>query len=396
MKKLIQRIVAKLGRRKFVKDYKKFCTEKVGHALVYYKTETLIVKSAREDYSHTNNMECYEMVKILNKMGLWVDMVDRTATPEDFAHLEDKYDIFIGLGAGDSGRYFPDIAAKIPSAIKVLYAMGPEPDLSDRVTRDRHNYFRKRHPEYPVVDRRLVSAVDTDRLYKMTDAIITIGNEFSFGSYEHLGKELHKIYFSTYSELRMGLGDLAKKNKKKFLYFGGSGNILKGLDLTLEAFEKNPDLELYIGAPAGEEDFNAFANPIIERCKNIHRLGFVDVKGELFRKVTAECGFVIMLSASEGAATSMTTCMRRGLIPVATIEDGLELGDYGYLISDIDPDKLALQIKEISNVADDEFKRRVLGTYAASGNYYTLARFSQSLEEAFWKILARKNFLIKS
>lgn len=389
MKKLIKRVLHKLARKKFVRGYDKFCREPIGRALVYYKTEPLALKSAREDQSHTNNWEAYEMARVLNRLGLVVDVIDRTADLEDVnKYVEDIYDIFIGLGAGDSGQYFPDIAERVPSAAKVLYAMGPEPDLSDQVTRERHNYFRRRHPEIPVIDRRLVSAVDTSRLYKATDAIITIGNEFSFGSYEQFGKDLHKIYFSSYPELGLPLADLPKRDQKKFFYFGGNGHITKGLDLVLEAFQKLPDYELYIGGPTGEDDFNAFMNPILEKHPNIHMLGFVDVKGELFRDVSSKCGYVILPSCSEGCATSVTTCMRRGLVPVVTVEAGIELGDWGYQIPDIDPEKMADFIREISSTPREEFLRRVVATYEGSF-MYTQANYSRTLEMAVRRILAK-------
>lgn len=396
MKKLFKRIAFKLARRTFVRGFDKYCTEKFGRALVYFKTEEFLLNGILQDFSHTNNWESYELACVLNRLGFVVDVIDRTAGLEDIKKLEDIYDIFIGIGAGDSGKFFPDIAAQVPKAIKVLYAMGPEPDLSDRVTRDRHNYFRARHPEFPVIDRRLVSAVDTKRLYAVTDAIISIGTEWSFGSYTSLGKDLYKIYLSTYPGLSMSSGDFSKKDPKKFLYFGGSGNIVKGMDLAIETFAKRPDLELYIGGPSGEEDFNAWAKPIVAKCPNIHMLGFMDVTSQSFRDLTAQCGYVIMPSASEGCATSITTCMRRGLIPVATIEDGIELGDYGYLISG-EGDLLAAVEKTVddtSRSSKEEFMRRVLGTYAGSA-VYTAASFSASVEKAILEILYKQKRLVK-
>lgn len=387
MTSLFKRIIFKLARRKFVRNFDCFSNKKNGKVLLYNKTEEYYLKGMFQDHSHPNNWESYEMGKIFNKLGYVVDVIDRTADLDDIKKIKDEYDLFLGLGAGDSGQYFSDIAERVPRAKKVLYAMGPEPDLSNKITKARHDYFRKRHPNIPVRDRRLICNVDTKRLYENVDEIITIGNEFSLGSYAHLGKPIHKVYLSTYHGLFINIEDLAKKDKKKFLYFGGNGNITKGLDLVLEVFSKHGELELLIGAPNSEEDFNAFADPIISSSPNIKRLGFVDVAGDLFSEVTENCGYVIMPSSSEGCATSVTTCMRRGLVPVVTRESGIEwVEKFGYLIPDGTIESVEKTVIQIANTSQEEFKEKVHETYRESFKY-TTESFARSFEDIIKKIM---------
>lgn len=391
---LLKRIIYKIARRKFVRNFSKFCTKKKGRALIYFKTEEFLLHGFFQDFSHVNNWESYEISRILNKLGFVVDILDRTATLDDIEkYIQNNYDLFVGIGAGDSGQYFADIAERIPKAIKVLYAMGPEPDLSNTITKARHDYFRLRHPGVPVLDRRMITAVDTKRLYHNTDVILTIGNEFSHDSYLHLGKDVHKIYLSTYPGLSFDQGEIFFKNPKKFLYFGGNGNIVKGLDLVLEVFEKHPELELYIGAPDNENDFNIFAHPIIQRCKNIHKLGFIDVTGQLFQDITKICGYVILPSASEGCATSVTTCMRRGCIPVVTIEAGVPLGNFGFLVSSGTIEAVETTVIGAAYLQKDEFTRRVQEAYTESFKY-THSHFSSSVEGAVTAILKKHNYLV--
>lgn len=394
MASLIKRIAYKIARKKFVRGFDKFCTNKKGRALVYFKTEEFMLHGFFQDFSHVNNWESYEISRILNTLGFVVDIIDRTATISDIKkYIKDEYDIFIGIGAGDSGQYFSDIAERIPKAIKVLYAMGPEPGLSNRITKERHDYFRRRHPDIPIIDRRLITAVDTDRLYRNVDSIITIGNDFSYGSYLRLNKDLHKIFLSTYPGLFSTKEDIFSKNPKKFLYFGGNGNITKGLDLVLEVFEKRPDLELYIGAPSGEEDFNVFANKIINKSPNIHNLGFVDVTSEKFINVTKECAFVVLPSSSEGCATSVTTCMRRALVPIVTIEAGIDIGSFGILVEDGTVEAVGDSIDKASKINKDEVIRRAEASYSESEKY-THKSFSISVDKAIRDILHKHGFLI--
>ena len=392
---IFKQVVNKIARRKFVKNFDKYCVEKHGYALIYYKTESFAIGNLFKDFSHVNNQESYEIGKILNELGFVVDVIDRTADLDDIKKYikEDKYDIFIGLGAGDSGRYFPDIAERLPRAVKVLYAMGPEPDLSDRITKERHNYFRARHPDIPIIDRRVINNVNTNRLYKNTDCIITIGNDFSYGSYLNLGKDVYKIFLGTYEYLNFDIKDVGDKSPKKFLYFGGNGNITKGLDLVLEVFENNPELELYVGAPETEKDFNVFSKPIFEKCSNIHNLGFVDVSSKFFRGITASCGYVVLPSSSEGCATSVTTCMRRGLIPIVTNEAGIDIGDFGILVKEGTVEAVEEAVLKASSITRDDFERRIAETHEESKNY-TNDNFKTTMKVALEEILIKRGFLV--
>ncbi|HLP86293.1 MAG TPA: glycosyltransferase [Candidatus Paceibacterota bacterium] len=379
--KLIKKILKKVFRKKFIKNFRKFCNEKNGHALLYYKTDYFLFNGALEDRSHTNEWESYEIARILNKLGFWVDIADRTINLKDIEKIKDKYEIFIGIGAGDSGRYFKNIASKLNSAVRVLYALGPEPNLSNKITKERHNFFLQRHPGTDIEVRRLIKEVDIDDSIRFVDAIITNCNEWGIEGYKKFEKAIKRVWLSSYPKLNSSCNEIFKKDQKKFMYFGGNGNITKGLDLIIESFVNLPELELYIGAPKSEEDFNLIYKPILEKAKNIHFIGFMDVKSNLYRKITSECGYVILPSSSEGCATSVTTCMRRGLIPVVTKEAGVDIGNFGYNIEDININKIEERVREIANSNREEFIKRSFGAYIESFKY-TQANFSFTFERA--------------
>lgn len=366
---MLRRIIHKIFRRKFVRNYHKHCVRKIGHALLYYKTDPLVFKSTARDTSHTNHWEIVEIVRILNKLGYWVDVIDRTANLSDIQkNIKDKYDIFIGLGAGNSGRYYPEVASKTSSALKVLYATGSETELSKALMLKRYDYFYKRYPGTNVKVRRVIRNVDINKVMSYTDVIFSIGNEFSAGSYRKFGKPIFRINPSSSPNLRANIFQLQQRNPRKFVYFGGNGNIVKGLDLAIEAFSQIPELELYICAPK-EPDFDNVYSDVIARSKNIHFLGFIEVGGSVFNKLVSKCGYVILPSSSEGIATSVTTCMRCGLVPVVTRECGIDVGDFGHIIGDVEVGKLADQIKKISKVSLDELYERSVKTYLDSFKY---------------------------
>lgn len=386
--KLFKRIIYKLARRKFVRGFDTYCQEKTGRALMYYKTEKFLLGEMFQDFSHPNNWESFEMAKILNELGFVVDILDRTAGSSEVERIKDEYDIFIGIGAGNSGKQYSSIAKRLPSAIKVLYALGPEPELGNKTIIDRYNYFFKRHPDIHVEMRRLYYKININEVVGNSDFIFINGGEFTKNSYSKFNKDIFRVFSSSHPGLDSKPEEVHLKKQNKFLFFGGGGNFTKGLDLAIEAFSQLPNLELYIGAPDSEEEFNKIYLPIVEKSKNIHFLGFIKIGSNLFNKVTSECGYVILPSCSDGCPTSVTTCMRRGLIPVVTYETGLDVGDFGYLIKDIGIDSLAAQVLEISKEPREEFNRRSLKTYAESFQY-TRENFSKTFRESVQAIMKR-------
>ena len=160
--------LANLLKRKIIKDYRKDCHKKLGHVLLYYKTSPFVF-SFFDQYTHTNNWEVLAIVKILNKLGFWVDVLDRDIDLADVKKIEDKYDLFIGLGAGNSGKYFANLAGKLTKAKKIFYAAGPEPELSNQLVLDRYKYFKIRHPGSDVKLRRMITEVDIEKAMANTE-----------------------------------------------------------------------------------------------------------------------------------------------------------------------------------------------------------------------------------
>lgn len=377
----------KLLRKQIVKDLDDFCTVKNGRALLYYKTDSLVFRSVANNPSHVNHWEIIEIVRVLNRLGFVVDVIDRTVKPETIQKVEDKYKVFIGIGAGDSGKHYADIAKKVPSAVKIFYALGPEPDESNRITLARYDYFWQRHPGVKVEIRRTINHVDIDECMKNTDAILSCGSDFALHTFDKHNKPIYKLPPSSAPAIQFPLAGLEQKDPKKFLYFGGNGNIVKGLDLVIEAFAEMPEYELFICAPQTETDFNEFYKDTLEKSKNIQFVGFIQIGGETFYDLTSKCSYVIFPSASEGAATSVTTCMRAGMIPIVTPEAGIDPAERcGKVMTDISIEGIKKLIHELGDASQEEIKEKSIKTYQESV-IYTQGNFSQTLESTLIKIL---------
>jgi len=388
---LARKAYYKLLRKQIVKDLDDFCTVKSGRALLYYKTDSLVFRSVANNPSHVNHWEIIEIVRVLNRLGFVVDVIDRTVTPQTIEKVEDKYQIFIGIGAGDSGKHYADIAKRVPSAIRIFYALGPEPDESNRITLARYDYFWQRHPGVKVEIRRTINHVDIEECMRHTDYILSCGSDFAAGTFEKHHKKIYKLPPSSSPLIQFPLAGLKQKDPKKFLYFGGNGNIVKGLDLVIEAFTDLPEYELFICAPQTETDFNDFYQETLDKAKNIHFVGFIKIGGETFYDLTSKCSYVIFPSASEGAATSVTTCMRAGMIPVVTPEAGIDSAERcGRVITDIRIEGIKKLVQEMASRSSEEIRQKSLQTYRES-EVYSQGNFSQTLETSLIEILTTHN-----
>ena len=129
--------------------------------------------------------------------------------------------------------------------------------------------------------------------------------------------------------------------KKNFLFFASGTQVLKGLDLLLDAFSKRTDYNLIICSNVlKEKEFVTFFHNYLFERKNIRTIGFVDINSELFASITKECAFVIHPTCSEGSVGSVIQCMRTGLIPVVTLISGIDIDESGYFIEDIRINKI--------------------------------------------------------
>lgn len=349
-------------------DFNKRC-------LVYMKTEPFY----RKLNSHSNVWEIKELVRILNSKGFIVDIIDREVnnyTPKDI------YDLFIGYGSGNSGKHFYKYANLLKNAKKILYATGPEPNTSNKLTKERYDNFNKRTkssaPYMRTVD------VDFNKFASVSDYIFCIGEEngFSFKSYARHNIKTLSILPSTIASLDHKNLSSTIKDRKHFLCFAGSGLICKGVDIMVEAFKEMPEYNLHICGPE-EKAFNDFYKNDILLCPNINYYGFVDVTGSNYKDLCNKCSYTIFHSAAEGCATSVLNNMRSGLVPIINYEAGIDIKNFGFLIDNNKNRIKAVKniVKKVSKITDQEYVNKRSLTLEASMNF-TRKGHSKSLNDA--------------
>ncbi|RKG31598.1 glycosyltransferase [Acinetobacter tianfuensis] len=271
--------------------------------------------------SHTNSFEALTAAKIFNELGYNVDILFYKNKINDLK----KYDVIYGFG-----DVFEQVVKKNLNPTLIYYGTGMHVCHQNMKTLERmHDVHQKKDVWLP----KSMRYVRESWSYQTTiaHAIIALGNEVCEKSYRK-HTDISKIY-----SLRAPYFHTIKNNliyerkessKNKFLWFGSSGLIHKGLDLCLEYFKLNKTVELHIcGNILSEPDFVKVYYEELYRTKNIFTYGFIDINSEKFKEILLTCSFIIFPSCSEGGSPSVVTCVGNGgLIPIVTKETSFSTG----------------------------------------------------------------------
>ncbi len=381
---IVNTVTVALLKKKIVKNYKTYCTQKYGHALLYYKTDPFTPLYS-PSYSHPNQWEILAIARALNELGYWVDILDRSITPP--FSLKDKYQIFIGSSSGSSTRFFPEISEQVPSAIKILYATTAHPiDHTQRI-RQRYAEFYKR-TKHQMKPRRLATSVNMQAITRHAEYIFSVGNDTTNKTYKKCGLPLHKIQLSTYPGIILTRNSIEKKKSNHFLFLAGSGNIGKGLDIALEVFSGTPDCHLHVYTKVEKEILNTYKSTI-NTSPNIHLHGFVDIKGKEFQKAAETCAFVFSPSCTEGMSTSVLTAMRKGCIPITTPETGVDIDSFGISIDTVDIQALSELVIKAAQMPKKELRQRTSQAFHQS-QQYTQEQFYNSIHNALTAVMLER------
>lgn len=302
-------------------------------AALYYKVEPFYTNV--NSYTHTNNWEILQSIKILNEKGYSVDLIDRgnhNWTPRQ------TYDLFLGLGVGNSGKNFVRHATVSGAKKKVLLSMGPQPDISNSLVLKRYEMFNERTGLH-APPMRTVAQVTGEEFIKIAntaDYIFNIGEKDtpSYKSFLKYGKPVLNFLPSVSPSLHFNRDWLQTRDINSFLCFAGNGFICKGVDLLVESFLNNPTKQLNICGPKTEGAFFNYYGESINNAPNIKYHGFVEPGGPVFNALAAKCSFVVFHSAAEGCCTSVATAIKAGLVPIINSWTGINITDQGILMEE--------------------------------------------------------------
>jgi glycosyltransferase involved in cell wall biosynthesis len=335
-------------------------------AAMYYKTEPFYTDISR--YTHTNNWEIVRAIEILNSKGFSVDLIDRDNhnwTPNK------EYDLFLGLGVGNSGKNYARYARASKARVKVLLSMGPQPDISNGLVVERYDEFNKRTGMKAPAMRTVTDVIGEKFIEIMseTDFIFNIGEKGnqSYNSYAKYGKPVLHFYPAVSPVVSYNSSWETSRNRKSYLCFAGNGLICKGVDVVTEAFLNDPEKSLHICGPTEAAYFEYYGEKI-KASKNVKYHGFVEPGGDKFKSLASECSFVIFHSSAEGCCTSVATAMKAGLVPVTNPWTGILVNDCGISMPEGGDviQTVKYTIDKASSMKDQEYNRLVQSTLKKS------------------------------
>ncbi len=361
-------------RHERVIDYFPSGTRPKGHVLVSYIAESLLLgENDKRFLRHSNAWESAEIARLFNKHGYAVDAIswDDTAFIPEREYVT-VFDIYTNLKRCSG-----------PGTHKFFHATGSDSSFCNGAELKRISDLKMRRGAV-VVPRRSVKAADVELSYgnlMAADTITLIGNGVTAATFpDNLQHKLNRVV-PTGSHLSATRDSRKITLRKEFVWFNGTGAVHKGLDLTLEVFARNPGLVLHVVGPyLKESDFVEAYKHELTKCPNIISHGFLSPSSRKFQDITRHAVGFVSPSCSEGISTSAITCMQYGMVPILSVNSGIDLtGEMGYLLK-------SCAIEEIEAVVLDVIDRpeREIREMIACSQEYALKRFSR---EEFSRIM---------
>lgn len=324
--------------------------------------------------THTNYPKSVAIAKIFDQHGYNIDIIDWN-NPHHF-NL-DKYDVVFGFGNNF------DRAVEHKGIYTIAFLTGASEYWANIAELRRVREAEKRIGKRFRLRRNGTTLMDLQKAMD-TDAAICQGNEWTVNTWKLLYSRIWKIngfgFLPTTVINQNNIGRL----KYNFCFFSGAGNIHKGLDICLETFKNLPNCHLYIATKLDDDFQEAYADYL--ELRNVHYVGFVDVESGEYEELCQNCLFSILLSCSEGQATSVLTNMNSGMIPVVTESCGIDIEGIGFQIVDISVEGVTERIRAITGMDDDLLSDMAANVKACAHDNYVREVFEQNFDRIFGEI----------
>jgi glycosyltransferase involved in cell wall biosynthesis len=154
------------------------------------------------------------------------------------------------------------------------------------------------------------------------DLVVCLGKE-TRKTFVPVARSVVAINNAAYLELNLAPEQFAHRAvTPNFVYYGGTGNIQKGVDLLIEAFAGLPEARLYLFSPLEPEVTRAYAREL--RSPNIHFVHPWRFFPSLVRRLVSTCTFSVLCGFATGQSTALIASLGLGLVPVVNTEADID------------------------------------------------------------------------
>ncbi len=343
--------------------------KKKGDILISYITEPFAL-APWEKFSniHTMYWEGYEIARLFSEKGYASDIIN--ASDSSFVP---KKPYVVCIDAGDG---FERLSKYLPKKCKkVFYILISYWKAYNAAEEGRLKQLEQRRGVRLLARRK----VNPSRDAEIADFLVGFGNKTIFNTFQQFNKPIFSIPISAVILYEFPTEKDFSEARNHFLWIGGGGAVLKGLDLTLEAFKMTPELHLHVCGPVyAEKDFVDVYKKELEATPNIHVYGRIDVTGNQFSKILSKCGAVVYPSAGEGSSGAIVQAMHAGLVPIITHETGIQ-EDVGYIpLENPTAMSVAEAVRTFSSMPPEEIREFSKKIWSYAQSHYTREEFSKA------------------
>lgn len=341
--------------------------KKKGDVLISYLTEPFTQASCEPSPTrHTNYWECAEMGRLFAERGYSVDVIHW----ENHAFVPRKnYRACIDVHS--NLERFAHLLPK--DCKKVLHIVGSYYDFQNKAEMQRIESLRERRGIVLAPRRQVTPTTDAE----IADYLEGFGNKTVYATYDRFHKPIFSIPISTVQLFLFPAEKDFAATRKTFLWLGGGGAVLKGLDLVLDAFMKNPELVLHVCGPVtAEKDFVRAYHQELYKTPNIHFYGRIDVTSELFRKIADTCGALIYPAFSEGISGSVVQAMHAGVVPIVTPQAGIYEDAGCIVIEEPTVESVSETLRSFTALSPEAVREKAHTVWSYARSHYTRESFS--------------------
>lgn len=365
-----------------IPDYKSMVNDSNNIVLCSYINDGFILsKNSKKLLTHGNKIESIIIKEVFNELGFNFISIryNKKINLKKYKDMNPK--IIFGIEPN-----FEKLCEEFPNAIKIYYATGAYVDHQNSMVIKRTDEVNaKKNSNIPYY-----RTVKENKAARIADYIIQIGSKYTIETYpEELRKKILLIRQSSFEFLNLEIDK--KKNifsTKDYLWFGSNGSILKGLDLVIEYFKKNEDLNLHIIGPLDKEFEDVYRNELY-KSRNIKYHGYIPIYDSRLIEITNKCTFILYPSASEGGVPgSVLNMMRLGLIPIVSKYASFnEIKEIGFLLDDLSIESISKTIKLTQSLSKDDIINNSRKSYEYVNDNHNLMEFENDIRLMIQMIL---------
>lgn len=348
------------------------CKEQKRLAFVYLNS--LYDRPYTNQVYHVNRIHIYQLLLPFINMGYIIDIY-----PAEHLNNDDisdiKYDVIFGFGPT-----YMKLITNNPNALKILFITENAPWIVREKFAERLDWYKERTgklPQYAISRTNFY----VDEMFSLSDYGICINGTKNISSMQSKLRPIYQLNINALYGKHKEINKDHKRTRRKFLWFGSTGAIHKGLDLLVEVFKRLPEYQLDVyGAGLLElKDMEFPSNIVI--CNKINVLSdrFID-------EVVNEHSYVISLSCSEGMQSGIATCMMYGIIPIVSIETGFDDNPYAIIPESLDIDHIISIIKECASKTSEELLKLEQDVMRFASSHYTIEEFTETYNQIISKI----------